>query len=148
MLKRIKEMPPLKLVIATVLVMLLSATSIYGILAARSARNNTAGKPKNTVIVTIGDFTTNLALDELMRQSIVKVSIDLEVENQKAATLATKKLSQIWDTVLSEMRDMTLLELNGADGMDKLRQNLINAVNKQIMPFELIDLYFVDMVVQ
>lgn len=148
MLKRIKEMPPLKLVIATVLVMLLSATSIYGILAARSARNNTAGKPKNTVIVTIGDFTTNLALDELMRQSIVKVSIDLEVENQKAATLATKKLSQIRDTVLSEMRDMTLLELNGADGMDKLRQNLINAVNKQIMPFELIDLYFVDMVVQ
>lgn len=148
MLKRIKEMPPLKLVIATVLVMLLSATSIYGIIAARSARNNTAGKPKNTVIVTIGDFTTNLALDELMRQSIVKVSIDLEVENQKAATLATKKLSQIRDTVLSEMRDMTLLELNGADGMDKLRQNLINAVNKQIMPFELIDLYFVDMVVQ
>jgi|GEM_PF-5764583 len=148
MLKKLREMSPVKLIIATLLLMVVSAGAVYWFFFARPAKAQTDGKPKNTVIVTVGDFTTNLALGDGMRQSIIKVTIDLEVENQKAAAEVSKKLSQIRDVILTEIRDTTLLELNGADGMEHLRQDLMRTVDNQIKPYELLDLYFVDMVVQ
>lgn len=150
MLKKIREMPTARLVAATLLVMLVTVGALYWFFVVRPANNKDTAddKPKKTVIVTIGDFTTNLALSEGMHQPIIKVSIDLEVENQKAAAAAGKKISQVRDAVLTKIRDTTLLELNGADGMENLRQNLIIVVNSQIRPYVLTDLFFVDMVVQ
>ncbi len=148
MLQKLKSIPTARLVGITVLVVVLaSAGAAYWFLVARPARASQP-KPKNTVVVPLGDFTTNLALTEGLRQQVIRLSLEVEVPDNKAAREVNSNLSLARDAIIVALRSITVHQLNGAEGIDYLRTELIGAINRQLPKAAAINVYFTDIIVQ
>lgn len=103
------------------------------------SQNNT---PKTKVFVSGGEFLTNLS-----DRSLIKVSIEYELENKEVKAEIEKRAAEIRDVVNSVLRSKTAGEVNGEKGMSNLRIDIRNAINKILLDGKIINVYFNDILV-
>jgi len=93
------------------------------------------------------EFTVNL-LDPGMRRYL-RVRLTFEYLEQKALV---KELGdrepEIRDTIISVLRAKTVEELAAAGSTDKLRAELVEAINSVLLQGVIADLYFIEFVIQ
>lgn len=75
--------------------------------------------------VDIPEITTNLATG-----NIVRLAFKLETDSKKAKEELEKREFQVRDIIISELANMTSEQLEGKEGMDKLKEVVKNEANK------------------
>ena len=72
----------------------------------------------------------------------------MEGSRQEVIDELEKRTPQVRDLVIKLLRLCTIDELRSVNGLDDLRAKIIDGVNDLMISGEVIDLYFVDLIVQ
>jgi len=102
---------------------------------------------KVPVFVDLPDLVANLNVGQ-RRSSFIKLKARLElarIEDQPAVMAAMPRLQDLFTTYLREMRPE---ELRGSAGTYRLREELIARANIAVAPARVVDVLFVEMLVQ
>ncbi len=82
------------------------------------------------------------------RNSYLKISIKLEVGSEEDATKLTDIQPRIIDRFQVYLRELRVEDLEGSAGMQRLREELLNRVNKVAHPVKIRDVLFAELLVQ
>ncbi|HEY8416773.1 MAG TPA: flagellar basal body-associated protein FliL [Limnochordales bacterium] len=144
-------------IILIALVILLAAGTAYavytylGISFARTVGPSGSGEGHPLApgpMVDVGTFTVNLAAGDAPSARYVRTGIVLEVDSEETKQWAEQRSPQVRDRVISVLRQQTMESIHGAEGMERLRQRLRDAINEVLVEGVVRDVYFVDLVVQ
>lgn len=95
-----------------------------------------------------GLLTVNLASEPLGMAHYLRAQLVLEVKDSQALQLVEQRQVQVRDRIISVIRARSMEDLEGEEGLTRLRSSLVTALN-EILPGEPVrNLYFVDLVVQ
>ena len=130
-------------IIAAVLIVLLGGGAAWFLLG--NGKSAAAPQPQPTP-VGIGPLTTNLKDDQGHR--FVQTDLVIEVDGQEQAAHMTESEAAVRDAVLRVLRASTSDELEGADGMNALRDRLRAALGVTVPDVTVLNIYFKDLVVQ
>lgn len=110
-----------------------------------------AGLSKPTgILIDVGDFTTNLADPGGRRFLKAKVSLEINDEKKDDKKLAELKEQTpiIRDRILFVLSSKTVEDLQGNDGRDKVKKEILIALNKQFGADKFRNVYFFELVYQ
>lgn len=93
-----------------------------------------------------GEFLTNLA--DPGGRRVIHVKIELMVSDDKAVTKLKDEASAIRDQILRVLRNKTVADLAGEDGMDNLANEIVNRLNVTVADGQVRELYFTDIAIQ
>jgi len=91
-------------------------------------------------------FVVNIAYTEAQR--FLKTVITLELSDKKVVKELAKKKTVVRDTVISVLSSKDFPEIDDINGKEKLRRELINALNAKLESGAVINLYFEEFVAQ
>lgn len=94
----------------------------------------------------LDDFTVNLADTNPIR--FVRTGIVLEADSEDTLAELERRVPQIRDHVISVLRSYSVSQLTQVGGLDNLRGNIREKINKTLISGEITDIFFVDLVVQ
>ncbi len=92
----------------------------------------------------LGDFVVNLAEGE----SFVKVNIVFEVSNEKVMEEINQRSPQMRDTIISILRKQNQEGVNSVEGTRKLRTDIMERVNDNLMKGKVTNVFFTEFVLQ
>jgi flagellar FliL protein len=78
----------------------------------------------------------------------LKMRVSLELANEEDITTVEMVLPRIVDNFQVYLRELRLEDLQGAAGMYRLREELLNRVNAAVRPARVSDVLFKEMIVQ
>lgn len=99
------------------------------------------------VFVDMPDVLVNLRSDA-RRMRFLKLRVALEVGSEHTAQKVGQVMPRVLDSFQLYLRDLTLDELNGAEGLQRLKEELMARVNIAIEPIRVDDILFKEMLVQ
>lgn len=105
-----------------------------------------AEKPVETKPVSLPTFLVNLA-DPLGRRYI-KLTIDVEMEDDIAAKDLEKNLAKVRDTVILLLSSKTYAELSTLESKQLLKMEIVNQLNLILNTKKVKNVYFTDLVIQ
>ena len=82
------------------------------------------------------------------RASYLKISIKLELTNEQDVAAVTTIQPRIIDRFQVYLRELRVEDLEGSAGMQRLREELLNRVNKVAHPVKVRDVLFAELLVQ
>lgn len=82
------------------------------------------------------------------KQSFLKIRVSLELENALDATRIEQVMPRIVDNFQVYLRELRVEDLQGAQGMYRLREELLTRVNAAAKPAKVNDVLFKEMLVQ
>ncbi|MFD2171350.1 flagellar basal body-associated FliL family protein [Tumebacillus lipolyticus] len=91
----------------------------------------------------IGKMTTNLAGDAL-----IQATIAIQSDSKAAMKEIEQRKAQIKDIINSTLHTTTQADIEKADGYQKLKVRLVEAMNKVMLEGKVTDVYISDIVVQ
>ena len=91
-------------------------------------------------------FTVNLLSQNGSRYLVAK--IDLEQENEEMTPELDAKVSLIRDIIISILSSKTVEEISTPKGKEKLKEEIINQINKYLEDGEVKRIYFTNFVIQ
>jgi len=91
-------------------------------------------------------FTVNLLSQNGSRYLVAK--IDLEQENEEMTPELDAKVSLIRDIIISILSSKTVEEISTPKGKEKLKEEIINQINKYLEDGEIKRIYFTNFVIQ
>lgn len=94
------------------------------------------------VFVKVGQYLTNLEDD-----NVIRLSIELEVENNETKEEVEERKAKIHDRILSIIRTKTSEEIK-SDGIDELRKDIASELNNILNEGIVLRVYFTDIFVQ
>lgn len=97
-------------------------------------------------LVEIQEFIVNIISEE--NNHYLKISMTLEMSDEKARNEAEKRMAQIRDTVLLQLSNKTFEELYDLQGKKLLKAELLNRINDLLTAGMATSIYFTDFVVQ
>lgn len=129
-----------------------SAYSTFIIFSRGSApadQNQAASASKREIgpIFDAGEFMVNL-MPSGAQPHYIRTGIMLEGSKEEVVDELDKRTPQVRDLVIKLLRLCTVEELRTANGLDNLRTEIITGINDLLISGEVIDLYFVDLIVQ
>ncbi|PRX33665.1 flagellar FliL protein [Orenia metallireducens] len=92
----------------------------------------------------IGQFLVNLADG----RRFIKVNIVLEVSNDKVVTELTERQPQVRDAIITILRAKDNNQINSNEGVRKLRTEIMNKINQNLIKGKVTNVFFTDFVVQ
>jgi len=92
----------------------------------------------------IGQFLVNLADG----RRFIKVNIVLEVSNDKVVAELTERQPQIRDAIITILRGKDYNQINSNEGVRKLRTEIMNKINQNLIKGKVTNVFFTDFVVQ
>lgn len=95
----------------------------------------------------VGEFTLNLA-STTNQMRFIRAQIVLEGSNNKVISDLEARNPQIRDQLIRLLRSRTVEELNSADGMERLRVDILQAMNSLVTRGEVTDVFFIDLIFQ
>jgi len=98
------------------------------------------------IMFEVGTFVVNLADKDADRY--LKVTIILEVENEQVKQEVEKRLPQIKDSITTLLFTRTSKELKTAEGVEKLKEEILRRVNAILPLGGVKNVYFTDFVIQ
>ena len=144
-------------IILIALVILLAAGTAYsvytylGISFGRTAGPSNDGYGRVLApgpMVDLGTFTVNLAAGGSPSARYVRTGIVLEVDSEETKRWAEERSPQLRDRVIGVLRQETMESIHGAEGMERLRRRLREAISDVVPENAVRDVYFIDLVVQ
>lgn len=97
--------------------------------------------------VDLDDFLVNLNSTS-KTPSFLKMSVSLQINNQKTADVIKEKMPVIRDAFQVYLRELTTEELKGSAGIYRLREELLLRINKVLAPEKVQDILFKEILVQ
>lgn len=91
-------------------------------------------------------FTVNL--NDSNQRRYLKTGVVLAYEDEKLLEELERRQSQLRDTTITVLRRWTAIDLAKDDGLEKLRAELLDAVNKVLGRGEIKAIYFTDFIIQ
>jgi flagellar FliL protein len=123
-----------------------------GFMVFKSKGQAKGAKPEKlpTAEMQLGDFVVNLADTSQVRY--LKTTIVLEVEGGKAGGgghgESTGADAKIRDAVIQVLSSKTFAQLSAPDGKEKLKKDLIEAVNERLEEGKAVEVYFNEFAMQ
>jgi flagellar FliL protein len=99
------------------------------------------------VFVDIPDLVVNLRSD-VQRMRFMKLRMSLELEGETTADAVRSLMPRVMDGFQLYLRALTVDELNGPGGMQRLKEELTARVNLAIEPIRVRDVLMKEMLVQ
>lgn len=101
---------------------------------------------KQGVQVEVGTFIANLADKDADRY--IKVTIIIEVQDEKVKEETTKRMPQIRDAINTLLFTKTSEELKSPEGIEKLKEEIIRRTNAILPLGGVKDVYFTEFIIQ
>ena len=98
------------------------------------------------VEVEVGTFIANLADKDADRY--IKVTIVMEVQDEKVKEEATKRMPQIKDSINTLLFTKTSEDLKSSEGIEKLKEEIIRRINAILPTGGVKDVYFTEFIIQ
>ncbi len=98
------------------------------------------------IMFEVGTFVVNLADKDADRY--LKVTVILEIENEQIKQEVEKRLPQIKDSITTLLFTKTSRELKTAEGVEKLKEEILRRVNAILPLGGVKNVYFTDFVIQ
>ncbi|GFZ77609.1 flagellar basal body-associated FliL family protein [Elstera cyanobacteriorum] len=112
--------------------------------ASASTKNE---RPLDVVYYPLPDLLVNLRSDT-PRPAFLKLKISLELSSAAERQEVEKKLPRVLDTFQTYLRELRPDQLQGAQAMFRLREELLARVNAVIRPIQVKEVLFTEIVVQ
>lgn len=106
-----------------------------------------AGDPLAIVFVDMPDLIVNLQSDT-PRMRFLKLRVSLEVAGEPTAETVRQLMPRVMDSFQSYLRALTVEEVRGAAGMQRLKEELIARVNLALEPTQVSAVLLKEMLVQ
>ena len=81
-------------------------------------------------------------------KNFLKIKVSLELSNEQDINRIENVLPRIVDNFQVYLRELRLEDLQGAEGVYRLREELLNRVNAAVRPAQVKDVLFQEMIVQ
>ncbi|MGI6147959.1 MAG: hypothetical protein GX195_06390 [Firmicutes bacterium] len=94
-----------------------------------------------------GEFTVNL-MSTGTQPRFIRTGIMVEGSAPNVVTELEKRTPQIRDLVISLLRLCTVEELRTVNGVDNLRSKIVEGINELLISGHVVQVYFVDLVIQ
>ena len=120
------------------------ASSVVG--DAAKSLSDIAG-PAQTNFFDVPEMLINLRTDQ-PRPAFLKLSLSLEIDRLEDRAVLTNVLPRITDTFQVYLRELHPDQLQGAEGMLRLREELLSRINAAVSPVVVRDVLFREMLVQ
>jgi flagellar FliL protein len=104
-------------------------------------------RPLDVVYYPLPDLLVNLRSDT-PRPAFLKLKISLELSSTAERQEVEKKLPRVLDTFQTYLRELRPDQLQGAQAMFRLREELLARVNAVIRPIQVKEVLFTEIVVQ
>ncbi len=92
----------------------------------------------------VGELTTNLAGGN----RYIQVEVEIRVKDEKAAKAMEHRSALVRDTMLAVLRSKTFQDVDGREGMERLRQELRARLNEALGEPQAEGVYFSKFIVQ
>ncbi|MDI9409594.1 MAG: flagellar basal body-associated FliL family protein [Candidatus Pacebacteria bacterium] len=103
--------------------------------------------PAQTNFFDLPEMLINLRSDQ-PRPAFLKLSVSLEIDRLEDRVVLTNVLPRITDTFQVYLRELHPDQLQGAEGMLRLREELLSRINAAVSPVVVRDVLFREMLVQ
>jgi flagellar protein FliL len=115
--------------------------------ASSSARVQTGAAAEKPALIDVPDVVTNL--DSGSRRAVfVKLKAKIEVAHAADQAVVTANMPQILDAFQTYLRSMRPEELHGGEGTYRLREALMSRIDVIASPVQVLDVLFIEMLVQ
>jgi len=98
------------------------------------------------IMFEVGTFVVNLSDKDADRY--LKVTVILEIENEQVKQEVEKRLPQIKDSITTLLLTKTSRELRPAEGVERLKEEILRRVNAILPLGGVKNVYFTDFVIQ
>jgi Flagellar basal body-associated protein len=136
-------------ILIPVLLLLIGGAGAYFFLTHKkkeSTKQMVVAPQKLGVMYDLGSFLVNLA--DKNANTYAKVSITLELSNQKVEKEVVKRLPIIKDAVINLLSSKTYDEIRTPEGKEELRLELIKRINAILVTGGVQNIYFTQFIVQ
>jgi flagellar FliL protein len=99
------------------------------------------------VLLSLGEIIVTLK-GESAKARYLRITVDLELQDQVASDVAAERLPVLRDTVIMTLSDRSAEDLNRPEGMKGLRDELMRRLSERLPGDMLRHLYFSDLVIQ
>ena len=82
------------------------------------------------------------------KSSYLKIKVSLELEDPDAVPLLDARMPRIIDNFQVYLRELRIDDLQGSEGMFRLKEELLSRVNTAVKPVKVADVLFKEMLVQ
>lgn len=136
-------------ILIPVILLLIGGAGAYFFLTHKkkeSTKQMVVAPQKLGVMYNLGSFLVNLA--DKNANTYAKVSITLELSNQKVEQEVVKRLPIIKDAVINLLSSKTYDEIRTPEGKEELRLELIKRINAILVTGGVQNIYFTQFIVQ
>lgn len=109
--------------------------------------DDTPPSPENIVNYDFPELLVNLR-GEKSKRRFLKASIILELANPESVPIIEKLTPRITDSFQVYLRELRLDDIDGAGGMDRLREEMMIRVNKITAPIKVYNILFKQFLIQ
>lgn len=99
-------------------------------------------------LVDVGTFTVNLVAGDKPSARFMRTGIVLEVDSEQTQRRVEERMAPVRDRIIDVLRQETMESIHGSEGLQRLKQKLRTAANEVMPEGAVVDVYFVDLVVQ
>ncbi len=103
--------------------------------------------PKDLVFYDLPEILVNLNTAG-RKSSYLKIKVALELSDPKAVPLLDARMPRIIDNFQVYLRELRIDDLQGSEGMFRLKEELLSRVNTSVKPVKVADVLFKEMLVQ
>jgi len=135
-----------KVIIGVVVVALLAVAVLFG-QPLFSSVMNMVSPPPQLVVAPSQEFTVNL-LDPGMRRFLRMRMSFAYYDNSELVAEINSRDAQLRDTVFAVLRTRSINDLATNENIDKLRQDLVTAINEILEHGDIVNVYFVEFAMQ
>ena len=93
-----------------------------------------------------GDFTVNLTSNGPTR--FIRTGIVMEVSERNTIGELEERRAQVRDRVIAILRSRSTSDLNQTNGLESLRNSIMESVNELLIRGSVVNVYFIDLVIQ
>ena len=134
-----------KIIIFSVVGFLVTAILLGGIFYFITNKNtNDQPKEVETTLYSIGELYSNMKDS----RRILKINIDIEISDKEVTPKLEKKKSEIINNILEILRSKEINVVDGTEGQQALRKEILNSIKKIVPSDGIMDVYFVEFIVQ
>lgn len=137
-------------VVVAVLLLIAGSVWFLGILphrATNTVRTLTSAAAEKPTLIDIPDIITNLD-NGSHRAVFIKLKARIEVAHLSDQAVINMNMPRILDAFQTYLRSLRPEELHGGEGAYRLREALMNRINVIATPVQVLDVLFVEMLIQ
>lgn len=95
-----------------------------------------------------GEFVVNLAPGPGLTIRYVRVGVVLEFDRREAPAELERRQPQLRDTILTVFRHKTVQDLSTTEGLNQVRDEMAERLNRLLSKGQVVHVYFTDLVIQ